>query len=234
MMNCTVSGSGGIGVYMPEYAHILYSDNFDGNTITNNAISAIRVRMDDVGKVTEGNTISAASTLVPAIEMHMGLDDPLDTWPDLGAGIDYKILETVKIKSTKELIIQAGVTIQMVAGEIFEVSGGLQAVGSAGSQITFEGTESKKGHWDGMFLNGTSAVNLDYTVIRDGGGDLNDKANVIVESTATDVTITNSSITNSKGYGVLIKTGALDFNINAPASNNILEGDLGGFHDENL
>jgi hypothetical protein len=53
-----------------------------------------------------------------------------------------------------------------------------------------------------------------------------------VEATAADVSITHSEIVNSKGYGVLIKSGAQDFGINEPASSNMLEGDLGGFHQE--
>ena len=52
---------------------------------------------------------------------------------------------------------------------------------------------------------------------------------MVVQATATDVTISNTEIVNSKGYGVLIKSGASDFGINDPASNNTLEGDLGGF-----
>jgi hypothetical protein len=233
MQNCTITGSGGIGLYMPDYAHILYTDNFISNTLSNNAVSAVRIRMDDVVKVTAGNSISAASSLVPAIEVHMGLDDPLGTWPDLGANIDYKILESLKIKSTKDLSLQAGVKMQFAAGTTLEVSGGLQALGSSGSEIIFEGSESKNGHWDGIFMNGTEAVTLDYTIIRDGGGGLIDKANLIVESTASNLAVTNSVINNSKGYGVLIKAGAQDFEINDPASSNTLDGDLGGFHNEN-
>ncbi len=234
MQNCTVSGSGGTGVYLPEYAHIVYSDNFSDNTFSGNAVSAVRVRMDDVAKVVEGNSISVASQSIPAIEVHMGLDDPLGTWPDLDAEIDYRILENVKIKSTKDLVIQAGATLQFDPGTLLEVSGGLQASGAAGSEITFEGSAAEAGYWNGIFLNGTKTVVLDHTVIRDGGGDALNAANVIVESTASDVTLIHSTITGSEGYGVLIKTGAQHFDINDPASGNNLDGNtLGGFLDEN-
>ena len=70
---------------------------------------------------------------------------------------------------------------------------------------------------------------INHAVIRDGGGALEDKGNVIVEAPASNVIITNAEIVNSKGYGVLVKAGASDFGINDPASNNTLEGDLGGF-----
>ncbi len=232
MDHCKISGSGGIGLYMPGIAHIQFFDNFKDNTLENNAISAVRIRMDDVNKVVNGNTIHAASSAVPAVEVHMGVDDPLGKWLNLDAEIDYSIIEPVKIKATKDLVVEAGTTIQMLAGMTWEVSGGLEANGQSGAPVTFEGTVSKKGHWDGIFLNGTQKILMNHAVIRDGGGAFEDKANVIVEATATDVTITNSSITNSKGYGVLIKSGASEFGINDPASNNTLEGDLGGFHKE--
>jgi hypothetical protein len=117
-------------------------------------------------------------------------------------------------------------------GTILQVNGGLTAVGTSGSVVTIGGTESKKGHWDGIFLSGTQKVTLDNVNIIDGGGGFEDKANLIIESTATDVTVTNSTINNSKGYGVLIKSGASEFGINDPVSNNTLEGDLGGYHEE--
>jgi len=134
--------------------------------------------------------------------------------------------------ATKDLVVEAGSTIQLLAGRYIEVSGGLQVNGQSGTPVTFEGTLSKKGHWDGILLNGTQEILINHTVIRDGGGALEDKGNVIVEATAADVTITNTEIVNSKGYGVLIKSGASDFGINDPASNNTLEGDLGGFYME--
>jgi len=232
MKNSTISGSGGIGLYMPGNAHIQYSENFTGNTIENNVTSAVRVRMDDVNKVVNGNTIKSPSATVPAVEVHMGLDDPLGTWVNLEAEYDYKILESLTIKATKDLVISAGTTLKMAIGTILQVSGGLQAIGSDGSEITIEGTESNKGLWDGIFLNGTQKVELDYLQISDGGGGFLDKANLIVEAGAADVSITNSTINNSKGYGVLIKSGASGIGNNDMASNNIMEGDLGDFHKE--
>ncbi len=232
MDHCTVSGSGGIGINLPGEAHIQFFDNFKDNIIENNFTAAVRIRMDDVNKVVNGNTIRSVSETVAAVEVHMGLDDPLGTWINLDAEIDYKIIEPLKIKATKDLVVEAGSTIQLLAGRYIEVSGGLQLNGQSGTPVTIEGTESKKGHWDGIFLNGTQEILINHAVIRDGGGALEDKGNVIVEATAANVTITNTEIVNSKGYGVLIKSGASDFGINDPASNNILEGDLGGFYIE--
>lgn len=66
----------------------------------------------------------------------------------------------------------------------------------------------------------------------------NFKDNIVENSLAAvlrirmDLTITNTEIVNSERYGVLIKSGASDFGINDPASNNTLEGDLGDFYME--
>jgi hypothetical protein len=231
MKNSIISGSGGIGLYLPGIAHIQYSDNFQGNTLSGNATSAIRIRMDDVTKVVSGNTISSAAS-VPAIEVHMGLDDPLGTWANLDADYDYHILETLTVKETKDLVIEAGAVLKMSEGAAWLVAGGLEAIGSAGSEVVFEGTESVKGHWNGIFLRGSHAVQLDYVQVRDAGGATGDQANIIVEAAATTVSITNSVINNSPGYGVLVKSGASDFGINDAASNNTLNGDLGGFFAE--
>ncbi len=232
MDHCTVSGSGGMGIHLPGSGHIQFFDNFKDNLIENNSGAAVRIRMDDVNKVVNGNTIRSGSETVAAVEVHMGLDDPLGTWINMDAEIDYIIIEPLQIKATKDLVVEAGSTIQLLAGSYIEVSGGLLVNGQSGTPVTFEGTQSKKGHWDGIILNGTQEILINHTVIRDGGGALEDKGNVIVEATAADVTITNAEIVNSKGYGVLIKSGASDFGINDPASNNTLEGDLGGFYIE--
>jgi len=149
------------------------------------------------------------------------------------SGMKLIRMGAMSIKATKDLVIEGGAMLKMSVGTTLQVSGGIQAMGSPGSEINFSGTESKKGHWDGIFLKGTQKVQLDHVLIRDAGGDLLDKANLVVEAGAADVSIINSTISNSKGYGVLIKSGASDFGINDPASNNTLEGDLGGFHNEN-
>jgi hypothetical protein len=221
-----------MGIHLPGTGHIQFFDNFKDNIIENNLAAAVRIRMDDVNKVVNGNTIRSVPETVAAVEVHMGLDDPLGTWINLDAIIDYQIMEPVKIKATKDLVVEAGSTIQLLAGTYIEISGGLQLNGQPGTPVIIEGTQSKKGHWDGLFMNGTQEIQVIHAVIRDGGGALEEKGNVVVEATAANVTISNSEVVNSKGYGVLIKSGASDFGINDPASNNILEGDQGGFYME--
>jgi hypothetical protein len=160
-------GIRGMGIHLPGASHIQFFDNFEDNIIENNIAAAIRIRMDDVNKIVYDNSIHSGSPDVPAVEIHMGLDDSLGTWKNLDAEIDYRILEPLKIKATKDPAVEAGTTIQLLAGRTIEVSGGLLVNGQSGAPVTFEGTVSKKGYWDGIFLNGTQRMLINHAMIHD-------------------------------------------------------------------
>jgi len=228
MQHSEVSGSNGMGIFLKDQATIRYADNFSGNTLQNNMTSAIRIGFDDVHKVLQNNTITAYSSTVPAIEVRAGTTDFLGTWKNLDAEIDYLIIENVTLKATKLMTIESGACINFASVTSLAIQGSLDA-----SDVTFKGDEQTAGYWDGIFISTDDHVIFDNCIIRDGGGDTDDKANIIIQSGADSVTITNCSITNSAGYGVLIKAGAPNFKINDPVSNNTLEGILGEFFDEN-
>ncbi len=223
-----VSGSSGMGIYLKDQATIQYTANFSENTLQNNMTSAIRLGFDDVHKVLQNNTIGAWSSTMPAIEIRAGKTDFLGTWKNLDAETDYLIIEDVTLYADKTMIIESDASISFAAGSSLNIAGSLDASG-----VTFKGAEQTAGYWKGIFISTDDHVILDNCIIRDGGGGTGDKANIFIQPGAVDITITNCSITNSAGYGVIIKAGASDFNINDPASNNTLEGVLDGFFDEN-
>jgi len=228
MQHSEVSGSSGMGIFLKDQATIQYTENFSGNTLQNNMTSAIRLGFDDVHKILENNTISAYSSSDPAIEVRDGKTDFLGTWKNLDAEIDYLIIEDVTLRATKTMAIESGSDLRFVSGTAFNILGSLDASG-----VSYSGAEQTTGYWEGIIVSTDNHVVLDNCSLRDGGGGATDKANIVIQPGAVSVTITNSSITNSAGYGVLIKTGASNFSINAPESNNTLEGKLGGFFDEN-
>lgn len=228
MQNSVVSGSSGIGIHLKDNAYIQYQENFSGNTLQNNAISAIRLGFDDVHKIVENNTINAYSESVPAIEVRDGRSDNLGTWKNLDSDIDYLIIEDVTLRSTKSMSIESGSILRFASGTLFSILGSLDASG-----VTFGGLQQTAGWWDGISISTDNQVVLNNCIIHDGGGGLTDKANIVIQPAAVSVSITNSSIINSAGYGVIIKAGASVFGINEPVSNNTLEGEMGGFLDEN-
>gem|GEM_PF-2392711 len=233
MQHSEITGSAGIGLWMRNNGVIQYASNFTGNTFSDNQTTNIRLGFDDVHKVISGNTLTPYSAETPVIEVRKGKSDFLDNWQDIGSGIDYRVVDSVSIVSTKSLTIDPGVTIQFAEGAVFNISGSLAAAGTASNPIAFTGAGNTAGLWRGIFIRTDNSVVMDYVTISGGGGDATDKANVIIRKGAAKVTITNSTITNSAGYGVLVKSGASGFAINAPESNNTLSGTLGGYHEEN-
>jgi hypothetical protein len=228
MQNSVVSGSSGIGINLKDNAYIQYQENFSGNTLQNNAISAIRLGFDDVHKIVENNTINAYSESVPAIEVRNGRSDNLGTWKNLDSDIDYLIIEDITLRTTKSMSIESGSVLRFAPGTLFSILGSLDASG-----VTFGGLEQTAGWWDGISISTDDHVILNNCIIRDAGGGSQDKANLVILPASVSVSVTNSSIINSAGYGVIIKAGASAFGINEPASNNTLGGALGGFLDEN-
>jgi hypothetical protein len=228
MQNSQVTGSSGMGIFLKDESYIQYAENFSGNTLENNITSAIRLGFDDVHKVLLDNTISAYSSTVPAIEVRDGKSDNLGTWTNLDAEIDYLIIEDVTLRPTKSMTIESGSNLRFASGILFSILGSLDASG-----ISFSGDEQTAGFWKGISIATDNLVTMNNCTIRDGGGGATDKANVMIQPAAVSVSITNSDLTNSAGYGVIIKAGASDFSIYETASNNTLEGNLGGYLDEN-
>jgi len=190
--------------------------------------SAIRLGFDDVHKVLQNNVIGSYSSSVPAIEVRDGKSDNLGTWTNLDVEIDYLIIEDVILRPTKSMTIEPGTNLRFASGVLYSILGSLDASG-----VSFSGAEQTAGYWEGISISTDDLVTLDNCTIRDGGGGAEDKANLVIQPAAVNVSITNSSITNSAGYGVIIKAGASGFSINEPASNNTLEGALGTYFDEN-
>jgi len=233
MKHSEITGSGGIGLWLRNNGVIQYASNFTGNSFSDNLTTNIRLGFDDVHKVLNGNTLTPYSAETPVIEVRKGRSDFLDNWQDISTGIDYRIVDSVSIVSTKSLTIDPGVTIQFAPGTIFNISGSLNATGTAGDPIVFKGAGGTAGSWRGIFIKTDNSVVMDHVTITDGGGDVTDKANVVIRKGAVNVSITHSTITNSAGYGVLVKSGASGFAINEQASGNTLSGALDGYHDEN-
>jgi len=178
-------------------------------------------------------TLSEYSSNTPLIEIRYGKVDNPGTWKNFPADIDYKMVEDVKLLATKELTIEPGVVIQFSQMASLEIAGSLNAIGTASQNIIFEGEEDSAGFWGSILINTDDHVELDYVNIRDGGGDTDHNASLVILPGATDISMTNSSVTNSSGYGVLVKSGASDFDINDPIYGNTFEGSLGGFLNEN-
>ncbi|MGK7390475.1 MAG: PKD domain-containing protein [Candidatus Cyclobacteriaceae bacterium M2_1C_046] len=143
---------------------------------------------------------------------------------------DYIVTEDILV--TANLTIEPGVIIAFEEDKGMGIysEGSLIAKGVHSDKISFIGKESGKGYWKGLLINSNNENNqLDYVVI-DGGGSseysemYGIKGNLLLAGSsisASVIKITNSTISNSDGYGLylagasyLIEFGANKFEWN--------------------
>lgn len=226
--NCTLRESAGYGFFLSDRATV---PSFASNTITLNELGAGYVGDDSAGLLDKsstfkGNTVDmvwvAASTL-----------EKSRTWPAID--VRYVVSGTLAINQTPgvTLTIEAGATLAFQAGAGIEVSGegALSAKGSASAPVTFT-QSSATNRWRGLvFWNANSADNvLDHVLVEQGGASAPSyglKANLNVVSSSSKpvrLTLTNSTVKGSDGYGVFISRLAT---IPAFAGNTITQNTLG-------
>ena len=174
--NCTISDNG-------SYAIGIYAEGVEAITgamsITGNSPNAIEIR---------GGTVN-------------GLGDDAATWYNYD--VPYVLTGTPSINNNKTLTIEPGNTLKFNTNQSFSINGILVAEGTASETITFtsnQGTPAP-GDWRYLMFSSTDGpCSLKYCEI-EYGGDLN-QGSIHCSSTGTDVTITNTFVSNSESYGI--------------------------------
>jgi|SRR5690554_1805347 len=127
------------------------------------------------------------------------------------SGVDYEICGTVYVNA--ELIIEAGTEIVMCSGArlYVEKDGSLNAIGTEASPIVIRGKAASPGYWDLIRISANNPSNvMEYVTLSDGGG-YNYYSNTTVhvnKGNSGQLTMKNSKIKNSKGYGLTVEGGA--------------------------
>jgi hypothetical protein len=125
---------------------------------------------------------------------------------------------------TSSLVIQEGTTITMCAASRIDVSasGSMTAIGTLTNPISFVGETAAQGFWQGIRFSSNNPNNqFDYVTVRDGGSYWAFQyANVNV-STQAQLSLTNSTISNSDQLGLYAsETATLNNFSNNTFSNN--------------
>ncbi|MCR9161467.1 MAG: right-handed parallel beta-helix repeat-containing protein [Nannocystaceae bacterium] len=138
------------------------------------------------------------------------LDD--DAWPEVG--LPYRIMERMYVVG--DWTIEPGVEIQ-VAQDVninVESTGSVNAVGTSDAPIRIVGVEPLQGYWMGIEIHSVSASNVfDNVELRHGGSDgfngsEDSDAILFIGGFGGDgsVTLRNSTLSDSGGYGVSVWT----------------------------
>lgn len=206
LTNSSISTSDGYGLYIEESAGQLeaFADNsFSGNTV------GVGLPANEVDALDGNTTFTDNGTDVEIFGTDLANDKTV-TWNKLNGDATYLLSGDMDINGV--LTLSPGFHMMIDENVLITVDGALISEGTGTDQITLTSSNSTGGiHWKGLyFTSSTSNNSLDYTTVSYAGNSAINfsgsdyKANVGVNSGAQ-VNITNSTITNSGGYGIYSK-----------------------------
>lgn len=198
--NCTVKNSASHGIKITNSSTQPFLIN---NTITSNTKSPIQLAPSNLLNLSKGDY---AGNTLNYIDVVGGTIDYTNTLEKLN--IPYRFTNRFNV-TTQTLTIEPGTTILMAAGAEIMVhqSGGFTANGTASEKITISGETKQKGFWDYIEFkanaNGAACI-LNNCLIEFGGGYSTSGAMVYTYNSTP--TLTNSTISNSASYGIIVET----------------------------
>jgi hypothetical protein len=221
--SCTIQAGNGYGVTL--YSPIL--DDFSGNTITGNTTGAAYLHVNIIGKLNHTPENSYNGNNVDYVVVNGGTVSTDQTWPVLN--VPYLVTSDITVSAQVTIAPGATFIFKQDTGLTVSSTGGLTAKGlpDAGKQIVLTGQQQTAGYWDGIYVNGTKNVNniFDYVTVSYGGGIdhsvSNSASNIYVYS--AQLTVTNSTITNSANYGISWNSSATVTQTNNTFSGNVID-----------
>jgi len=197
---------------------------FSSNTFSDNEKAAVRINANNAGML-DAESNYAGKNGLEGVEINASGSPThrltLDaTWPALKGGAMYFVEQGFDAEA--KLTLMPGVTLAFQAnqGITFEQDqfgnkdGILVANGSSTNPITFTAIDKTPGYWSGLQVQSNSVLNsLDYCIIEYGGSDniSSDKAgNLALDKNgafdAPALSVTNCTIRNSSGCGIIVDT----------------------------
>ena len=223
--NSTFSNNEGYGVYSEESGGQIAT--FEANTFSSNdvgvGVSANEADALDGATIFSNNQSAAVEIFGTTYE-----DSRTSTWKALNGSAAYRVTGNVDIDGA--LTIDPGVTMEFDEDVLVRVYGSLTAEGTASEHITFTTSNLNGGlYWKGIHiissttLNSFDYVDLSYagqSAMNFSGADF--AAGIGVDANGR-VSVTNSSITECKNYGLYIEEtgGQLEIFANNDFSNNL-------------
>ncbi|MGM0579275.1 MAG: PKD domain-containing protein [Bacteroidota bacterium] len=206
LTNTEVSNSGGYGVYS-RYGEFV---DFSSNSFIDNGFDHLGLPANEVGNIDEATTFTGGDEY--AVEVYNGGDLSVEsTWVNLAGDARYNIVSQITVVAG--LTINPGAEIDLDEDVDIDVrdTGYLVAEGTSDQNIVFTSSnEAGQIAWGGIkFYTGDARNSLDFVTINLAGGnvtsDLNDfvdEKTAVAGDNSAKLSLTNSTISNSEGYGV--------------------------------
>ncbi|SDM31668.1 PKD domain-containing protein [Kriegella aquimaris] len=136
--------------------------------------------------------------------------------------IDYLVTGDIHVKAALTIDPSVTVAFETDKGMFIDSPGSIQGIGSPEAQIVFTGKVKTPGYWKGLIIKSNTTSNiLERTTIEYGGSSAADgidfaSALVVGNSNSSNLTLANSTIQYSAGYGLVVDGGG---NLNLPLGN---------------
>ncbi|MEL6561029.1 MAG: hypothetical protein AAFQ94_22750 [Bacteroidota bacterium] len=227
LKNSTFMNNQGFSVYFDDGGGAI--ETFSNNAFKNYK-TAIGLSANEVGGL-DGNTSfvdgSGADVQIFATTLSEGESS---IWPALN-NATYFIPESIRISG--QLTIEAGAVFEMGEDVFWRVDGSIDVNGTSSDHVVFTSSNvAAQIHWGGLFIESANALNsFDFAEILFAGGTTNGygpintpiRAALGVDYLEHKVSLTNSIISDSEGYGLFVDSrgGELETFANNTFTNNV-------------
>jgi PKD repeat protein len=208
--NSQFSQNDGYGMYVYEGAILL---EFSQNSFTNNTEAGIMVdamnvsRLDAASKFTGGNGRNVVEILESSLEGNKEIE-----WKAFADKTPYRLNGELTVNSGWKL--NPGVTLEMNRDALIEISndGYMSAQGTATEKVVFTSANRTAAYWRGIACYSQVNKNiLQHAEVKNAGSKTlvsDKKSNIAIYGDGTSMTIKNTLISGSGGYGVFVGLGA--------------------------
>lgn len=210
IINSEISNSKSLGFFL----HSGEINQFSENSFMDNQLYSIKVNANEAGKLDNATTFSNPDK---AVEIYGStLSSTADiVWPDLNGSARYYVSGWINVDSYLEITDGAIFDFAEDKGITVGSNGVFVADATSSDQIVFTSKNASTGiHWKGIFINSNDARNIlsnaevSYAGNTEWGFSGTDyPAAVGIENGK--LNLLNTSILNSKGYGVYLHSGSM-------------------------
>jgi uncharacterized repeat protein (TIGR01451 family) len=127
-------------------------------------------------------------------------------------GSPYILTCNVIVDDNVTLTVAPGTTVRGGDSTVLMIQGTMNAIGTPMQPITFTSVNHAPGDWAGIRFDGSSDYDgrgtLDYVTIQNGGYLYNNNSTDLGIKHTNDVTVTNSIVENTAGYGIYVEDGS--------------------------
>jgi len=222
--NCTMRNSSTSGVMADGNGTLV---DFRDNRIEDCQGAPIRLHAERLTELTGTTTFANVGESYVLVEGNFEEIQKVDTggtWPTMD--LPYRVTASPRIRA--EVDIEVGTSLEFPEGDpwgLFVTEGGrLVADAGDGDAITFRGVEGTPGEWRGIFVRTTNDNVLSNVVVSDAGGGYRGANIGVGIDDPGKLTVTDSAISDSAGWGIILQDGELSTEKNTYSNN--AEGDV--------